>query len=310
LYDHFILDQFGVLHNGQNALDGAIELCDYLYRKKKQLIILSNTSAPASKALQKLPQFGFDSNHFVDAVTSGEEASRYIRETYGSGGGDDSTKVIFITWDAYKDDNPRLTALPEAFIEQCGTNVEIATSVDEADLLLLHGSEVWYRGPNAESMSIQSFIDHGQFHDIDPILEDCAARGLPAVCANPDIIVQTPAGDGVSYMPGGLAERYTAQFGGTCRTFGKPSVEHFEACIRKLGKNIPKHKVAHVGDSLHHDISGAIAAGIPNIFVTSGIHRQQFGTQFGELPDDDILQQVLEEEGNVRPTHIVPAFRL
>jgi ribonucleotide monophosphatase NagD (HAD superfamily) len=82
LYDAFILDQFGVLHNGKTALDGAIELCQYLFEKQKKLIILSNTSAPSQKALQKLPTFGFNPQHFVGAVTSGEEASRYIRNTY------------------------------------------------------------------------------------------------------------------------------------------------------------------------------------------------------------------------------------
>jgi ribonucleotide monophosphatase NagD (HAD superfamily) len=213
-----------------------------------------------------------------------------------------------ITWDAYKEDNPRLTALPEAFLEQCGSNIEIASDIQDADLLLLHGSEVWYRGPSKESLSISSFIEKGIFEDIDPILQQCASRNLPAVCANPDFIVQTPSGDGVAYMPGGIADRYQTKFGGKCLKFGKPSVEHFEACIRKLG--LPKHRVAHVGDSLHHDISGAVAAGIPNVFVTSGIHRRQFGTQFGEQPDDDVLKQVLEEEGNVQPTHVVPAFRL
>ena len=323
LYDAFILDQFGVLHNGVHALEGAIELCEYLYKRGKKLIILSNTSAPSTNALQKLTtKLGFEATHFVDAVTSGEEASRYIRQTYADDSGTDdstpitTTKVLMITWDVYAENSPRLSALPEQFLEQCSSstnhNIKLATSVDEADLLLLHGSEVWYRGPTQPQISLSSFIDHGEFHDVDPILQQCASLKIPAVCANPDIIVQTPAGDGgVSYMPGGLAERYVTKFGGQCRTFGKPSVDHFEACLRKLGNhNISKHRVAHVGDSLHHDISGAMAAGIPNIFVTSGIHRQQFGTQFGELPGEDILNQVLEEEGNIQPTHIVPAFRL
>ena len=81
-YDAFILDQFGVLHNGVEALEGAVEMVAYLHAKKKKLMILSNTSAPAALALRKLPKLGFQAEHFVDAVTSGEEASRYIRQKY------------------------------------------------------------------------------------------------------------------------------------------------------------------------------------------------------------------------------------
>ena len=324
-YDAFILDQFGVLHNGIHALEGAVELVNYLYQtKKKRLIILSNTSAPADKALAKLPKFGFSAGHFQDAVTSGEESSRYILETYGGGNGntnnshdnnnyDDqattptTTKALMFTWDASMPDNPRLTAPPEVYLERCGT-LEVATSIEEADLLLLHGSEVWYRGKDVDAVPLAPFIEEGDFSSVDPILKACVARNLPAVCANPDFVVQTPSGDGVAYMPGKIAARYET-LGGSCETFGKPAVEHFEACIRTLG--LDKSRVAHVGDSLHHDIAGAVRAGIPSVFVTSGIHKNDFGTNFGELPAPDVLEALMEKEGgDIRPTHVVPAFRL
>ena len=305
-YDAFILDQFGVMHNGIEALDGAVELVNYLYKeKKKKLIILSNTSAPADKALAKLPKFGFTPQNFQGAVTSGEESSRYILDQYGSA--QSTIKALMFTWDASKPDNPRLTAPPEAYLEKCGT-LEVATSVEEADLILFHGSEVWYRGKDTDHVTLSPFIEDGDFTSMDPILKDCVARNIPAVCANPDFVVQMPSGDGVAYMPGKIAARYEA-LGGSCRTFGKPEVEHFEACIRTLG--LDKSRVAHVGDSLHHDIAGAVSAGIPNVFVTSGIHKNDFGTGFGELPAPDVLEALMEKEGgDIRPTHVVPAFRL
>ena len=301
------------MHNGMEALDGAVELVEYLYKKQKKLIILSNTSAPADKALEKLPKFGFSTEHFQGAVTSGEESSRYILETYGGGGGGSNsdsqkvTKAVMFTWDASKPNNPRLTAPPEAYLERCGT-VEVATSVEDADLVLFHGSEVWYKGPNNDVVSLAPFIEQGDFSQIDPILQACQARNLPAVCANPDFVVQNASGDGVAHMPGKIAARYESMKG-SCRTFGKPQVEHFEACIRTLG--LDKRRVAHVGDSLHHDIAGAVRAGIPNVFVTSGIHKNDFGTHFGELPTAELLEALMEKEGgDTRPTHVVPAFRL
>ena len=317
LYDAFILDQFGVLHNGVSALDGATELCAYLHdQKNKKLMVLSNTSAPARHALAKLPKLGFCADHFVGAVTSGEESSRFIRTTYGKSQTTTTTttsakKALMFTWDPFKPNNPRLTAPPEAYLAQCG-NVEVATCVADADFLLLHGSEIWYRGRPSNfhdystTTSLGSFIDHGGFEVIDPLLEECRARNLPAVCANPDLIVQTPEG-GSAHMPGQIAQRYK-DMGGECHVFGKPAVEHFEACIRELG--VTKSRVAHVGDSLHHDIAGAAGAGISSVFITSGIHSQQLQTQFGEMPDEDVLERLLKDEGRIAPTHVVPAFRL
>ena len=302
-YDAFILDQFGVLHNGVEALDGAVETVEYLYKENKKLIILSNTSAPASNALTKLSKLGFLQDYFVGAVTSGEEASRYVMHAYGSG--DQTTKAIFLTWNALMPNNPRLTAPPQAFLDQCG-NVKVTASVKDADLVLLHGSEVWYRGEDAAQEFLGSFIEQGGLEVVDPLLEQFQKHNLPMVCANPDLIVVTPSG-GTAHMPGRIAQRYR-ELGGDCRIFGKPDVEHFEACIRKL--QIDKERVAHVGDSLHHDIAGAVAANIPSVFVTSGIHASQLGTTFGEMPDKYALDLLFEDEDSIYPTHVVSAFRL
>ena len=311
LYDAFILDQFGVLHNGVRALDGAIEAVTLLNSKHKKLIILSNTSAPAKKALAKLPTFGFDGNHFIDAVTSGEEASRYVRETYNEQKCADTVKALFFTWDAIKPNNPRLTAPPKAFLDQCGGNVQVTANIEDADLLLLHGSEVWYRGDDVSQEALGSFIKDGDFSVVDPLLRRCLERNLPMVCANPDLVVVTPSG-GTAYMPGKIAQRYR-ELGALpeqCKVFGKPDTEHFEACLRILGMLDQRDRVAHVGDSLSHDVAGAASAGIPSVFVTSGIHAQQLGTSFGEMPSRSALQQLWKSEGNVVPTHVVAAFRV
>jgi HAD superfamily hydrolase (TIGR01459 family) len=303
-YDAFILDQFGVMHNGVEALPGAVDCVRELHKAGKTLIILSNTSAPSSRALDKLPRLGFDPSHFVGAVTSGEEASRYIRQTYGASNNKKPSKVIFFTWDSSDPNTPRLKPSPEIFLEKCD-GVEVASSVDEADFVLFHGSEVVYYGQDHEE-SLGSFITEGNYEVVDRILDQCLHRKLPAVCANPDFVTQTPSG-GTAYMPGSIASRYE-EMGGKCTNFGKPHAEHFQACIDRLG--IDKSRVAHVGDSLHHDIAGAAAAGVPNIFVTSGIHAKDLGTSFGDLPEKDCLESLFEEYDSVEPTHVVPAFRL
>jgi len=224
------------------------------------------------------------------------------------------------TWDASDLNNPRLTALPTAFLDKVGPSIQVAATVDEADWLLLHGSEVWYRGRNDNDEtddvydSLGDFIETGDMTDVvEPLLQQCLTRQLPCVCANPDCIVQTPTG-GTAYMPGTIAQRYQ-EMGGTVTWFGKPQPQHFRACLETL--QLPPHRVAHVGDSLVHDIAGAQSAGIPNIFVAlTGIHAQDLSSpQDGSLPPkaelEQLFQQTRSEEGAVGifPTHVVPAFQ-
>lgn len=113
-YDGFILDQFGEIHNGSKALEGSIELMEHLARKEKKLIVLSNTSQPSSAALKKLPNYGFNINHLVGAVTSGEEGSHFIRQKFG----DEPKRAVLLTW---KEESPG----SKQFLKQCGSNISL-----------------------------------------------------------------------------------------------------------------------------------------------------------------------------------------
>eukprot|EP00980_Cylindrotheca_fusiformis_P006612 scaffold1390_cov138-Cylindrotheca_fusiformis.AAC.15 len=294
-YDAFILDQHGVLHNGTVGLEGAADCVAELAKQGKKLVILSNTTAPAAVALEKLPKYGFDTDHFVGAVTSGEECSRFIRESFGSG--EDVKRVVWFTWDNTQGKAPE----PTDFLSRCG-NVQPANSVEEADFVIAQGCEVWQR--EDDQISLGSFFTDCNMDEIDPILKDCLDRKLPMVCANPDFVVQMPDSSLV-HMPGNIAERYR-EFGGECKSFGKPNPEHFEACLRELG--VDATKAVHVGDSLHHDIAGANAAKLDSILITSGIHREELQTDFGILPDEAVLNKFIDQEKQV-PTYVMSAFR-
>ena len=49
-YDAILLDQFGVLHDGKNAIDGAVACYDALAAAGKKLVVLSNTSRRRASA--------------------------------------------------------------------------------------------------------------------------------------------------------------------------------------------------------------------------------------------------------------------
>ena len=56
MYDGFIFDQFGVMHNGAVALEGAPALVDRLAAAGKKLGILSNSSKRKEWTLRELPK--------------------------------------------------------------------------------------------------------------------------------------------------------------------------------------------------------------------------------------------------------------
>jgi HAD superfamily hydrolase (TIGR01450 family) len=307
-YDGFILDQFGVMHNGTSGLPGAPACVQALQDQGKKIIILSNSSALSVSTMAKLPKLGFDPDHFVGAVTSGQEASQYIAETYGAAG----KRALFFTW---KTTPPKTPSPAAVFVKECGGITPVAVSinnddenVETADFILLHGCDV-LRGPGADGQAVETdlgeFSDKADFSIMDPILKRCAAAAIPMVCANPDFICIRPDGS-VANMPGKIAARYEAM-GGIVTSFGKPHQKHFEACVRELG--LPKDKVVHIGDSLHHDIAGANAAGIDSILVTGGVHCEELDCELNEVPGKEALKELFEQHGQT-PTYVVPMLKL
>ena len=72
LYDVFILDQWGVMHDGYKGYDFAINSVEKLITANKKLIIISNSSKRKNSSIDKLESLGFDKNHFIEIMTSGE----------------------------------------------------------------------------------------------------------------------------------------------------------------------------------------------------------------------------------------------
>ena len=75
-----------------------------------------------------------------------------------------------------------------------------------------------------------------------------------------------------------------------------------------MGTDRPEFCVA-VGDSLHHDIQGAMEAGIDSIFVAGGIHADELLIkEIGQGADHKALITILEKEVG-RPDYVIPSFK-
>ena len=90
---------------------------------------------------------------------------------------------------------------------------------------------------------------------------------LKMVCTNPDLVVDR--GLKQEYCAGTLAEIFK-ELGGKVIYFGKPHPEIYKFCIKK------DEKVLIIGDNIRTDIKGANNMKFDSLFITNGIHKNEF----------------------------------
>src|SRR6266851_4104952 len=128
------------------------------------------------------------------------------------------------------------------------------------------GRKMFWIGPERDS-SIHRGLDPMQARE----------RQLTLVCANPDIVVER--GDRLIYCAGAIAELYR-ELGGEVIFYGKPHRPIYERAMalaaERQGHAILLNRVLAIGDSVRTDLAGAHGFGIDCLFVTRGIHAEDF----------------------------------
>ncbi len=107
-------------------------------------------------------------------------------------------------------------------------------------------------------------------------------------------------------VPGALARRYR-ELGGDVRSHGKPDDAFVARGCALLGLAAAA-RIAVVGDNLDMDILGAQAAGRDSVFIAGGLHVQELGSAWGDMPAADSLARLFEGHG-VTPTWTLPVLR-
>ncbi|XP_022761481.1 uncharacterized protein LOC111307666 isoform X2 [Durio zibethinus] len=278
----WFLDQFGVLHDGKQPYPGAISTLEKLETTGAKMVIISNSSRRASTTIERMKSLGFDPSLFVGAITSGELTHQYLQR-------DDAwfaalgRSCIHMTWSE------------RGAISLEGLGLQVVENVEEADFILAHGTEAL----GLPSGSVRPM----KLEDLEKILECCATKKIPMVVANPDFV--TVEARALSIMPGTLAAKYE-KLGGEVKWMGKPDKIIYESAMAMVG--VDASESIAVGDSLHHDIKGANAAGIQSAFITGGIHATELGLHsFGQAADLSSVQE-LASKYDAYPTYVLPAF--
>ena len=250
-YEGFILDQWGVLHDGVTAYPGALDCVRRLHEAGRRIVVLSNTGQTAERNLGLIRGMGFERQWFERFVGAGEDARAALaqrREPFHRGLG---RRCYAFT----RDGNHSLID---------GIGLEIVPAVEQAEFLAVIGIDSPPLGVG----------------DYEPLLQAAIARSLPMVCANPDIVRVSPAG--TLPAPGALARRYE-ELGGRVFYHGKPYPAIYASCLRALNGCAPERVIA-IGDSVEHDLLGASRAGLDCAFIAGGIHADALVGRWGELP--------------------------
>jgi HAD superfamily hydrolase (TIGR01459 family) len=271
-YDGFILDLWGVIHDGVKPYAGAVDCLEHLRAAGKSVVLLSNAPRRSYAAEKMLRRMAISPDLYDSILTSGEAVHLALRDRTDPWFAALGRRVFHLGPE--RDRN---------VVE--GLDVVLVEAPERADFLLNTGPDD-HRSPT----------DVAAFEDV---LQDCARNGLPMICANPDLEV-IRGGERV-ICAGALAARYE-QMGGAVRSLGKPDPAIYDPVLTMLGT--PKTATLAVGDSLRTDISGAARAGVDSCWVLGGIHGEALG---GEAIKGEAASRKAAEAG-LAPVAMVRAF--
>ena len=265
-YDGFILDLWGVLHDGSKPFPGVLDALAQLKSAGKRLAILSNAPRRAYLVASRLTEIGIPPELYDHVHSSGEEAWQHLQRR-------DDAFYAALGRRCYHLGPARDANMLE------GIDIERVTDIAAAEFILNTGPALGWEETVA---------------DYEPLLQAACAGDVAMVCANPDLVVIHEGRPAI--CAGALAERYEA-LGGRVRWHGKPYPSVYETCFAALGV-ADRKRILAVGDSLRTDIAGAAAAGIDSVLVTGGIHSDELGAAPGELPDLARLMAALAAGGH------------
>mgnify|MGYP001380310457 CR=1 FL=1 len=277
LYDVFILDQWGVMHDGNNGYDHAIKSVDKLIQENKKLIIISNSSKRKISSIEKLKILGFNKNNFIEVMTSGEMIWKEISTSINNYG--NNLKNCFHIYDSSKEDGLDYRIGLE--------NFNFVSNINDANFILACTP----------------------FENTDPInyikiLKEALDKGIIMFCANPDFVTIEKNNEKNIYCMGTIADLY-AKMGGKVVILGKPSRKIYEESCKKI-QGIKLSKIIAIGDSLDHDIFGAKNFGIDSILISSGIHKDLFENSL----EIGLKKIERSKKWNFSPTYICSNFNV
>ncbi|MEQ1696923.1 MAG: TIGR01459 family HAD-type hydrolase [Hyphomicrobiaceae bacterium] len=260
-YDVVLCDVWGVVHDGLKAFPQACEALSRFRAQGGTVVLVSNAPVPQEQVAAMLVSRAVPQTAYDAIVSSGDIALTHVAEKGYSAvyciGPRDRDAALFDKLPA------RQTSLAEAEVIVCSGLTDDRTETAES-----------YRN----------------------VLETALERGLPFVCANPDLVVDV--GGKLYLCAGAIADLY-AHMGGEVFWAGKPHASAYGTALdvaRRLRQaDVPADRILGIGDALRTDLKAAQGAGVDGLFIAGGIHRHDAMT--GQEIDPGKLQKLFQGAG-------------
>jgi len=252
-YDAIFCDVWGVVHNGRRAYAEAGDALARFRSLGGTVVLVSNAPVPASGVERVLERTGVRRDAWDAIVSSGDLALAHVAEM--------GYHRLHRIGPAKRDSR--------LFAELPGPD----TSLGEAEAIICTGL---VDDVNETVESYRALIDEG------------VSRGLPFVCANPDLVVDV--GSQRHLCAGSIAAEYERR-GGAVFWAGKPHPSAYGAALRRVselrGSGPPLPRILAIGDALRTDLAAAEGMGIDALFIAAGIHKDQVMAG-GEIDEDKL----------------------
>lgn len=274
-YRAMFVDLWGCVHDGVRPFPGAVEALE-AYRAGGGIVILvTNSPRPrAGVAAQLREEIGVPETAWDDIATSGDSARAAMfrgmvgRDVWHLGPPHD---LAFFEPPSIVEDPVGIRRVP----------------LDEAEGIVCTGP-------------LDPFADPAVMR---PEFLAAKVRGLPLLCANPDIVVDRGAVR--EWCAGAYAALYT-QMGGESLYFGKPHPPIYDLARRRLARiaDVPDAEILAIGDGPATDAAGAMQEDLDFLFLSGGLGAAETGTMIGGRPDLARLDAYLPLHGVV-PTYVM-----
>ena len=234
-------DIWGVVHNGLESFPEACEALQTYRQRGGTVILITNAPRPADSVQRQLRKLGVADETYDAIVSSGDLTRNFVADHPGK-------KMFWIGPDRDSSLHRGLDA--------------VTAPLEQADYIVCTG---------LFDDEIESAEDYRA------MMLQAREHKLPLICANPDIVVER--GDRLIYCAGAIAELYR-ELGGEVIFYGKPHRPIYERAMalaaERRGQPTSLDRVLAIGDSVRTDLTGALGFGIDCLFLTRGIHSEEF----------------------------------
>ena len=198
-YDLFFIDLWGVIHNGIELYQEAVDVLNKLSEKNKEFILLTNAPRPNYNVMDFLNKMGLEKKIYSKVYTSGEAALNYLNTSF-------KDKFFFHI------------GPPRDFHLFNNFKKNKISKIEEADYLLCTGLF-------DENDKELSYYNNLLKKEITKIM----------ICTNPDLIVDR--GNKREFCAGSVAKVFE-ELGGKVEYFGKPYPKVYNQATNVKNKKV------------------------------------------------------------------------